>query len=72
MPQKVKHSAIETITNVGSGYFTAMALNLFFLPFFVIGIANQDIYISAIIGVVYTSVSMVRSFIFRRVFNKFT
>ena len=70
MPQKLSHSTWETITNVGTGYFVAMVLNLLFLPIFVIGIATQDLTTAVIIGIVYTGVSMIRSFIFRRLFNK--
>lgn len=67
--QTKKGSAFETILNVGSGYFTAFALNLFFLPLFAIQIANQDYMTAVIIGLVYTGVSMIRSFIFRRLFE---
>lgn len=70
--QSKKGSAVETILNVGSGYFIAFGLNLYFLPYFVDGISEYNVGIALIIGVVYTSVSMVRSFTFRRVFNKLT
>ena len=55
---------------MGSGWFIAFILNLTILPFFVTGITNQSIYIAVIIGIIYTSVSMLRSFIFRRIFSK--
>jgi hypothetical protein len=70
--QTSKGSAVETILNVGSGYFLAFGLNLYFLPHFIDGISNYDIGIALAIGLVYTSVSMVRSFTFRRLFNKLT
>jgi hypothetical protein len=70
--QSKRGSAIETAINVGSGYFIAFGLNLYFLPYFVDGISEYNVGIALIIGVVYTSVSMVRSFTFRRVFNKLT
>ncbi len=70
--QSKKGSAVETIINVGSGYFIAFGLNLYFLPYFVEGISEYNVGIALVIGVVYTSVSMVRSFTFRRVFNKLT
>ena len=70
--QSSKGSAVETILNVGSGYFIAMALNLFFLPHFIDGIVEQSILIAAMIGLVYTITSMIRSFVFRRLFNKMT
>jgi hypothetical protein len=70
--QSSKGSAVETVLNVGSGYFIAFGLNLCLLPFFVDGIQEQDVGIALIIGVIYTSISMMRSFIFRRLFNKAT
>lgn len=70
MKQTRKQSTIETITNVGTGYFISMALNIFFLPFFVEGIIEQSIVTATIIGIVYTGTSMVRSFAFRRLFNE--
>lgn len=72
MTQRKNHSAIETVLNVGSGYFIAMTLNIFFLPHFVQGIIEQSIYTAIIIGLVYTGISMVRSYIFRRAFTHFT
>ena len=68
--QSVKISTVETVLNVGSGFFVAMALNIFFLPFFAQDISNQVITSAIIIGVTYTGVSMVRSFLFRRAFAK--
>jgi len=50
----------------------AMALNLYFLPYFADEIAQQSIVTAAMIGVVYTITSMIRSFTFRRMFNKLT
>lgn len=69
--QSKRGSAIETIINVGTGFFIAFGLNLYFLPYFVDGISEYNVGIALIIGIVYTSVSMVRSFAFRRFFNKF-
>jgi len=63
--QSKKGSAVETILNVGSGYFIAFGLNLCFLPLFIDGIQEQDIMTAIIIGIVYTGISMARSFIFR-------
>ena len=68
--QSVKISTIETVLNVGSGFFVAMALNIFFLPHFADDIQNQVITSAVIIGIIYTGVSMVRSFLFRRIFAK--
>jgi predicted membrane-bound spermidine synthase len=70
MSQSIKGSSIETIINVGTGYFLAMGLNIWFLPYFAADIEAQHLGIAALIGLVYTGVSMARSFIFRRLFNK--
>lgn len=72
MSQSKKGSVIETVVNVGSGYFIALILNLLFLPLFAVQIVNQDFQTAAIIGVVYTVTSMIRSFLFRIMFNKVT
>ena len=69
--QSKRGSAIETAINVGSGFFIAFGLNLYFLPHFVDGISEYNVGIALMIGIVYTSVSMARSFAFRRFFNKF-
>ena len=69
MVQSKKQSTVETITNVGIGYFIAMALNLFVLPYFIVGIAEQSIKTAILIGIIYTGTSMIRSYIFRRLFN---
>jgi hypothetical protein len=71
MTQTKKNSAIETVINVGSGYFVAMGLNLTVLPYFAEGIVQQSVVSAAVIGLIYTAVSMARSFGFRRLFNKF-
>jgi hypothetical protein len=72
MTQKKHHSGIETILNVGSGYFIAMTLNLYFLPHYTQGIAEQSIWVAAWIGLTYTSISMIRSYLFRRGFTHLT
>ena len=71
MSQSRKQSTIETISNVGTGYFIALALNLFLLPQFIDGIAQQSIITAILIGIIYTGTSMIRSFIFRRLFNRY-
>lgn len=67
--QTKKGSAIEIMLNVGTGYFLAFGLNLYFLPYFIEGISEHNVGIALMIGLVYTVVSMIRSFTFRRVFN---
>ncbi len=72
MTQRKHHSGVETVINVGTGYFIAMILNLYFLPFFVEDIQAQVFSTAVIIGLVYTGTSMVRSYIFRRAFTHLT
>ena len=61
---------METVLNVGSGAVIAFILNLYFLPYFVDDIANQIITTAIVVSVIYTFVSMVRSYIFRRIFTQ--
>lgn len=67
--QTIKASALETILNVGSGFGISFILNLTVLPIFSKDIAQGLISTALIIGVIYTGVSMFRSFLFRRYFN---
>ena len=67
-----KDSFIETLVTVGTGAFIAFLMNLFILPMFVDDISNQVLSTAIFISVLYTTVSMIRSFIFRRIFTKFT
>ena len=69
--QSNRDSIFETILSVGTGFFIALLLNLYMLPIFVDDITNQVMSSAIIIGVIYTSVSMARAYVFRRVFNKF-
>jgi hypothetical protein len=71
MKQSKRLSTIETITSVGSGCFVAFGLNLTILPLFIEGISEQSLLTAIIIGVIYTTISMFRSFLFRRLFNGF-
>ena len=68
--QSKVNSAIETIISVGVGYIISLLLNLYFLPFFVEDISNQIFTTAIIIGLVYTGVSLIRSYCFRRFFEK--
>jgi polyferredoxin len=63
-------SALETIISVGAGYIISLVLNLYFLPLFVVDISNQILTTAIIIGSVYTGVSLIRSYCFRRFFEK--
>jgi len=63
------HSAIESLTNVAIGYGVALASQLLIFPFYDIDISLQD---NIAIGVWFTLISLVRSYVIRRYFNKRT
>lgn len=69
--QSSKGSMIETGLNVGTGYFLAFGLNLFFLPLFAKEIGEYNVIVALGIGLVYTVVSFIRSLTFRRLFNNY-
>jgi len=56
---------------VGSGFGISFILNLTILPMFSKDIGEGVISTALIIGVIYTGISMMRSFAFRRFFDSF-
>lgn len=64
--QSRKHSVIEAIINVMVGYCIALLTQLFVFPLFGIYISLSS---NMSIGIVFTIVSLVRSYILRRAFN---
>lgn len=67
--QKKSHSLIESLINVLIGYFIALAAQLIIFPHFGIHISMSD---NLMIGALFTIVSIVRSYVLRRLFNRFT
>jgi len=65
--QSRKHSAIESLVNVLIGYLVAVGSQVAIFPFFDIHIPMHQ---NFIIGLWFTLISIVRSYILRRVFNK--
>ena len=63
------HSAVESLTNVAIGYGVALASQLLIFPFYDIDISLQD---NIAIGVWFTLISLVRSYVIRRYFTKRT
>jgi len=67
--QSRKHSAFEAVANIAIGYIVAVAAQSAIFPLF-------DIYVKAsdhlLIGALFTVVSLVRSYVLRRVFNRYT
>jgi len=65
--QSKKFSLIESISNVIIGYLVALISQLLVFPLFKINVSlKTNIYI----GLWFTGISIVRSYILRRIFNK--
>ena len=60
-------SFIESTVNILIGYFTALASQLLIFPLFNINIPIQD---NLLIGLYFTLISLIRSYLIRRFFNK--
>ena len=60
-------SFIESLVNISIGYFTAISSQMLIFPMFNINIPIQD---NLLIGLYFTGISLVRSYIVRRYFNK--
>ena len=67
--QRKKHSALEAIANVAVGYLVSVLANMFVLPLFGYDVTVAD---SFAIGIAFTLISLVRSYVLRRIFNKLT
>ncbi len=66
--QSKKRSLYEAITNVLVGYIVAVVANLTVLPAFGYQVTIFD---GAAIGVIFTIISLIRSYALRRIFNYF-
>ena len=64
--QSKRRSAIESIMNVIIGYMVAVFANLIVLPLFGYNVTLSD---GAAIGLAFTIISLIRSYVIRRVFN---
>ena len=60
-------SFIESTVNILIGYFTALISQLLIFPLFNINIPIQD---NLLIGLYFTLISLIRSYLIRRFFNK--
>lgn len=67
--QRKKHSALEAIANVAVGYMVSVLANMFVLPLFGYAVTVAD---SFAIGIAFTIISLIRSYVLRRVFNRLT
>lgn len=67
--QSKKHSLIESLTNIAVGYSVALLSQIIIFPFFNIIIPLRD---NILIGVWFTVISIIRSYVIRRFFTKRT
>lgn len=63
------HSALETAANIFIGYVVAILSQLLVFPLFGIHIPFVD---NLMIGLYFTVISLIRSYVLRRLFNKHT
>ena len=66
MKQTKRHSLLESLTNILIGYFTAIGSQILVFPLFDIIIPLTD---NLLIGLYFTAISLIRSYIIRRFFN---
>lgn len=62
-----KRNIIETIIDVGSGLILAILIQLFIFPFFDL---HPTVLESFHIAIIFTVISMLRSWFWRTIFNK--
>ena len=60
-------SLIESLTNILIGYLTALLSQVLIFPLFDIYVSLQD---NLLIGLYFTIISLIRSYLVRRYFNK--
>lgn len=68
MKQSRRGSAIESAINVGIGYGVSVVANILVLPMFGMYPSLAD---SLAIGLVFTVISLVRSYVIRRMGNRY-
>ena len=64
--QSKRESLIETLTNVGIGWFISFIANMLVLPLFGYNINLTD---GVLISIIFTIISIVRGYVVRRWFN---
>ena len=64
--QTKRQSLIETLTNVGIGWFISFIANMLVLPLFGYNINLTD---GVLISIIFTIISIVRGYVVRRWFN---
>ena len=66
MKQSRAMSLVEAAVNVVAGYVVALAAQMVVFPFFNVSLSFSD---NLLIGAIFTVVSLVRSYVLRRVFE---
>lgn len=64
--QSKKQSLIESLTSVSIGWLIGVILNMLVLPLFDYDVSLTD---GVLISIIFTAVSVIRSYIIRRFFN---
>lgn len=64
--QTKRHSLLESLVNISIGYLTALFSQFLIFPLFDINIPIQD---NLLIGLYFTIISLIRSYLVRRYFN---
>jgi hypothetical protein len=67
--QLKRHSLLESIVNVAVGYGVALLSQIIIFPVFGIHVSLRD---NVLIGVFFTIISIVRSYLLRRLFTRIT
>lgn len=67
MSQTRTHSMLESVTNVAVGYGIAVCTQAVVFPLFGVHVAATD---HLMIAALFTVVSLVRSYVLRRIFNR--
>ena len=67
--QLKRHSLLESMVNVAVGYGVALLSQIIIFPLFGLNVSLRD---NVLIGVFFTIISIVRSYLLRRIFNKLT
>ena len=64
--QTKKQSMIESLTSTTIGWLIGVILNMLVLPLFDYDVSLTD---GVLISIIFTAVSVIRSYVIRRVFN---
>lgn len=67
--QTKKHSIFESITNIIVGYGINLGAQLVIYPIFHIAVSFRQ---NILIGLIFTVISLIRSYTLRRIYNKLT